>query len=263
MRARSSCSTAPAPTWCRCGPRAGAWEGVICAETAHLNVDECGAPEAIAGAQAADRPGDRRQAHARSSSRAGSRASATSTRVQPPAGLDHAVAPSSARCTRPTRCTRSPSSRTRTTWCCTSTARGSRNAAAALGVPLRGGHDRRRRRTSCPSAAPRTACSGRGGGAAEPRARRTGFEYLRKQSMQLASKMRFLAAQFDALLTDDLWLRCAAARQRDGRAAGRRGARPARGSDHAAGADERGVRDRCPGRASAALQRQFPLLRLG
>ena len=35
------------------------------------------------------------------------------------------------------------------------------------------------------------------------------FLYIRKQSMQLASKMRFLAAQFDALLTDDLWLRCA------------------------------------------------------
>ena len=32
---------------------------------------------------------------------------------------------------------------------------------------------------------------------------------LRKQSLQLASKMRFLAAQFDALLTDELWLRCA------------------------------------------------------
>ncbi|MBV9382403.1 MAG: threonine aldolase [Streptosporangiaceae bacterium] len=31
--------------------------------------------------------------------------------------------------------------------------------------------------------------------------------YLRKQHMQLASKMRFLAAQFIALLTDDLWLR--------------------------------------------------------
>jgi threonine aldolase len=27
--------------------------------------------------------------------------------------------------------------------------------------------------------------------------------------MQLASKMRFLAAQFDALLTDELWHRCA------------------------------------------------------
>jgi threonine aldolase len=31
--------------------------------------------------------------------------------------------------------------------------------------------------------------------------------YLRKQQMQLSSKMRFLAAQIDALLTDDLWLR--------------------------------------------------------
>lgn len=29
--------------------------------------------------------------------------------------------------------------------------------------------------------------------------------FVRKQSMQLASKMRFVAAQFEALLTDDLW----------------------------------------------------------
>jgi threonine aldolase len=35
------------------------------------------------------------------------------------------------------------------------------------------------------------------------------FLYLRKQSMQLASKTRFIAAQFEALLTDDLWLRSA------------------------------------------------------
>jgi threonine aldolase len=34
--------------------------------------------------------------------------------------------------------------------------------------------------------------------------------YLRKQHMQLASKMRFLAAQFNALLTEDLWLANAA-----------------------------------------------------
>lgn len=33
-----------------------------------------------------------------------------------------------------------------------------------------------------------------------------GFEYIRKQGMQLASKMRFLAVQMEALLTDDLWL---------------------------------------------------------
>ncbi len=49
-----------------------------------------------------------------------------------------------------------------------------------------------------------------------------GVDFLRKTSMQLASKMRFLSAQFVALLTDDLWLRSArhansmAARLRDG-----------------------------------------------
>jgi len=35
------------------------------------------------------------------------------------------------------------------------------------------------------------------------------FLYLRKQGMQLASKMRFIAAQFEALLTSDLWKRSA------------------------------------------------------
>lgn len=34
-----------------------------------------------------------------------------------------------------------------------------------------------------------------------------GLRYLRKLNMQLASKMRFIAAQFIALLEDDLWLR--------------------------------------------------------
>lgn len=33
------------------------------------------------------------------------------------------------------------------------------------------------------------------------------FKYIRKQGMQLMAKMRFLAAQFDAMLTDRLWLR--------------------------------------------------------
>jgi threonine aldolase len=35
------------------------------------------------------------------------------------------------------------------------------------------------------------------------------FLYLRKQNMQLASKMRFISAQFEALLTNDLWRRSA------------------------------------------------------
>lgn len=37
----------------------------------------------------------------------------------------------------------------------------------------------------------------------------TSLRFLRKQSMQLSSKMRFVAAQFVALLTDDLWKRSA------------------------------------------------------
>lgn len=36
------------------------------------------------------------------------------------------------------------------------------------------------------------------------------FLFLRKQGMQLASKMRFISAQFDALFTDDLWRKNAA-----------------------------------------------------
>ncbi len=35
------------------------------------------------------------------------------------------------------------------------------------------------------------------------------FAYRRMQGAQLSSKMRFIAAQFDALFTDDLWLRSA------------------------------------------------------
>ncbi len=36
------------------------------------------------------------------------------------------------------------------------------------------------------------------------------FKYLRKQCAQLPSKMRFISAQFSALLSDDLWQRNAA-----------------------------------------------------
>jgi threonine aldolase len=36
-----------------------------------------------------------------------------------------------------------------------------------------------------------------------------GFKFLRKQGMQLASKMRFISAQYIAYLTDGLWRECA------------------------------------------------------
>ncbi|HYC84197.1 MAG TPA: low specificity L-threonine aldolase [Chryseosolibacter sp.] len=44
----------------------------------------------------------------------------------------------------------------------------------------------------------------------------TFFKYSRKQGMQLHSKMRFIAAQFDRLLTDNLWMKNAAHANRMG-----------------------------------------------
>jgi threonine aldolase len=54
---------------------------------------------------------------------------------------------------------------------------------------------------------PHAVQSGPGGRRAEGAAQAVG--YLRKSSMQLASKMRFVSAQLVALLTDGLWLRSA------------------------------------------------------
>ena len=43
----------------------------------------------------------------------------------------------------------------------------------------------------------------------DPELARVAAPFARKQAMQLASKMRYIAAQFEALLTGDLWLRYA------------------------------------------------------
>jgi threonine aldolase len=47
------------------------------------------------------------------------------------------------------------------------------------------------------------------------------FKYIRKQGAQLASKMRFISAQFSALLSNDLWRRNAAHANRMARILGR------------------------------------------
>jgi threonine aldolase len=44
----------------------------------------------------------------------------------------------------------------------------------------------------------------------DPELHRGAAEYVRKQAMQLASKMRYIAAQFERLLTDGLWMTYAA-----------------------------------------------------
>jgi threonine aldolase len=178
------------------------FEGVICAESAHLNVDECGAPEAMAGLKLLTVPGiDGKLTPELVESRI--------ARV----GDEHAVQPhlmSISQCTElGTLYT------TAELGALVEVARahhllvhvdGARlsNAAAALGVSL----------SEAAAGADVVSFGGTKNGLLGAEAvvllnpsLAHDFLYIRKQSMQLASKMRFLAAQFDALLSDELWLR--------------------------------------------------------
>ncbi len=180
------------------------WEGVVCAETAHLNVDEGGASE-HAGLKLLTVP-----------TRDGK---LTPELVAPRLvrfGDEHAVQPKVISITQTTELgTRYEVAEVRALADLAHAhglllhVDGSRlsNAAEALGVPL----------AEAVAGADAVSFGGTKAGLmvgeavvfltpglGEP------VRYLRKQSMQLASKMRFLAAQFEALLTDDLWRRGAA-----------------------------------------------------
>ncbi len=74
-----------------------------------------------------------------------------------------------------------------------------------------------------------------------------GAKYLRKQTLQLASKGRFLAAQFVAMFEGDLWRRNAVhANAMAARLAGRLAGDPG-GDDHPARAGQRRIRRHAPG----------------
>jgi threonine aldolase len=180
------------------------FEGVICAETAHLNVDECGAPEAIAGLKLLTVPGiDGKLTPELVESRI--------ARV----GDEHAVQPhlvSISQCTELGTLYTADELRALAELAHAHDlllhVDGARlsNAAAALGVSL----------AEAAAGADVVSFGGTKNGLlgaeavvlVSPRLAHD-FLYIRKQSMQLASKMRFLAAQFDALLSDELWLRSA------------------------------------------------------
>jgi threonine aldolase len=180
------------------------WQGVICAETAHLNVDECGAPEALGGVKLLTVP-----------TPDGKLTPELMERRIVRVGDEHVVQAGAVSITQSTElgtlyareevaaiveCARAHGMYVHVD--------GSRlaNAAASLGCSLR------------------DACAGADilslGGtkvgllAAEavvvldPELA-SSLLYLRKQSMQLASKMRFVSAQLEALLTDELWRRSA------------------------------------------------------
>ena len=180
------------------------WDAVICAESAHINVDECGAPERVGGLKLLAVPtpqgkltpalveaqargwGDEHRAQPKvvsitQSTELGTRYSVDEVAavVRHAHARDLAVHLDGARIA---------------------------NAAAALDVPLRafttdvgvdvvsfGGTKNGMMLGECVVVL-------------NPEAVR-GMAFLRKLSMQLASKMRFVSVQFDALLSGDLWLR--------------------------------------------------------
>ena len=181
------------------------WEAAICAQTAHLNMDECGAPEAIAGVKllttvpTAD-------------------GKLTPQTVQPVitrVGDEHAVQPRVISISQSTELgtVYDPSEIRALAELAHENnlllhVDGARlaNAAAALNTDLRS--------ITTDVGVDLLSFGGTKNGLLgveavvflRPRLAE-GFEYLRKQSLQLASKMRYLSAQLDALLSDDLWRR--------------------------------------------------------
>jgi threonine aldolase len=182
------------------------FEACVCASTSHLNVDECGAPERVAGLKLlpVDTPDGK----------------LTPALVEPRLvrfGDEHAVQPRVVSITQ--------SSELGTLYTLDEIRAladqahahgmllhvdGARlaNAAAALGVSLRA--------VTTDVGVDAVSFGGTKNGLLLGEAvvfLRAGLgeevAYLRKQSMQLASKMRFIAAQFEALLSGDLWLRTA------------------------------------------------------
>jgi len=180
------------------------WDAVICAETAHINTDECGAPEKIAGLKllAISTPDGK----------------LTPELVDQQAwgwGNEHRAQPRVVSITQSTELGTLYSVDEIAALSAHAHARGMvvhldgariANAAAALDLPLRAfttdaGVD-------CVSfgGTKNGLMYGEAVVVLNPDAVR-GVEFVRKAAMQLSSKMRFVGAQFERLLGADLWLR--------------------------------------------------------
>ena len=182
------------------------WEGVICTASAHLNADEGGAPEAIAGVKLLTVEGEEGKLTPR-------QVTGQIVRI----GDEHAVQPRLVSISQATELGTlyTPDEILRLAELAHEHGMllhvdGARlaNAAAALKTSLRG--------VTTDVGVDLLSFGGTKNGLLGAEAVvflatgvGDGFEYLRKQSLQLASKMRYLSAQLDALLSDDLWLRSA------------------------------------------------------
>ena len=186
------------------------WQGVVCAETAHIAVDECGAPERFTGSKLIDLPSPdgklrpeqvREQLHV--------------------VGDEHHVQPGVLSVTQSTESGTLYSADELTALCGEARDAGWRvhldgariaNATAALGGTVDA-----LRATTVGAGVDVVSFGGTKAGMMygeavvflDPDLGRD-VRFVRKQAGQLPSKMRFVAAQFEALLADDLWIRLAA-----------------------------------------------------
>ena len=179
------------------------FHGIVCAQSAHINRDECGAPEKFTGCKLLTVPHDHGRIHPDSLDR-----------FLDDVGFEHH---NQAHVLSVTQCTELGAVyalEELETLCAKAHALGWHvhmdgarlaNAAAALGCSLAD--------TSRAVGVDVLSLGGCKNGLMfgeavvffDPALARD-FKYVRKQSMQLHSKMRFIAAQFEALLQDGLWL---------------------------------------------------------
>jgi threonine aldolase len=229
------------------------WDAVICAETAHINTDECGAPEKIAGLKLLTIPtpdgkltpelidrqawgwGDEHRAQPRVVS------ITQSTELGTLYTADE-IAAVTARAHEHGMFVHLDGARIA-------------NAAAALDLPLRA--------FTTDVGVDVVSFGGTKNGlmygeaivVLNPDAVR-GVDFLRKAAMQLSSKMRFVGVQFEALLGGDLWLR--SAHHANAMAARLASAlRDVPGLQITRGAEVNGVFAVLPREVTARLQEQF------
>jgi threonine aldolase len=180
----------------------GRHEAVICAETAHINTDECGGAERILGTKLLTVPAP-----------GGKLTPDLIARRLSGRGDEHFAQPGVVAVTQSTElgtCYSLDELHSIKEFCAANQLRvyldGARlaNAAAHLGCSVEA-------LTSCADVlsfgGTKNGAMGVEAVVVMRQADGVNARYLRKQHMQLSSKMRFLAAQFNALLTDDLWLR--------------------------------------------------------
>ncbi len=179
----------------------GRHEAVICAESAHINTDECGSAERILGTKllTVDAPGGKLTPELIASRLSGR-------------GDEHFAQPAVVAITQSTEfgtCYSLNELRAVKDFCAANGLRvfldGARlaNAAAHLGCTLA---DLAGNADVLSFGGTKNGAMGVEAVIVMRQADAASAPYLRKQHMQLSSKMRFLAAQFNALLTDDLWL---------------------------------------------------------